>query len=292
MLLKTFLIIFMCIFYLKDTHATQITLITNGTVTGTNGQQAKIFADSLSRADLKTEVAITNQNCALAKLLWQNSNTPTLMLIAHGIDGLTDKNNTACYLEEKTYDIIFWVYTNPYFFCSVSSKTWEDLTRPNIVRTVAIHPENKSAELFEILSKKYNNKIKTVKVNNSSAVLTMAKAQEIDFAFRSGIYDLEVFKDKCLWSSIPHRDLPTIKDVLPEFEKANHTFSINAYLIAKNINPSDSPKIINKLKEAWNSSDMLQIHRRRGYDNFLVDFNSEQEYKNRLTQLIEILKND
>jgi hypothetical protein len=63
-------------------------------------------------------------------------------------------------------------------------------------------------------------------------------------------------------------------------------------LIAKNINPSDSPKIINKLKEAWNSSDMLQIHRRRGYDNFLVDFNSEQEYKNRLTQLIEILKND
>ena len=120
----------------------------------------------------------------------------------------------------------------------------------------------------------------------------MAKAQEIDFAFRSGIYDLEVFKDKCLWSSIPHRDLPTIKDVLPEFEKANHTFSINAYLIAKNINPSDSPKIINKLKEAWNSSDMLQIHRRRGYDNFLVDFNSEQEYKNRLTQLIEILKND
>ena len=291
-LLRVFIILLSCLFYQNYAKADNLTIITNGSITGTNGQQSKIFSDFLILNNYKTETKITNQNCALAKLLWEFNNDKKIMLISHGIDGLTEPNNKACFLDIKNNEIIFWIYTTPYYFCSTGRKTWNDFSTPNTSNIVAIHPENKSVELFEHFSRKFKNTIKVVKVNTSSIVLTMAKAEEIDFAFRSGIFDLEAFKDRCIWSSIKANNLTTLPEIAPELNSKATSFSVNGYFIARNLDQKDLSKIIPILKQAWNSSDMLQIHKRRGYDNLLVDFNNEQEYKNRLIQLIEILKND
>jgi hypothetical protein len=264
-------------------------LITNGSITGTNGQQAKIFADSLSRADLKTEVAITNQNCALAKLLWQNSNTPTLMLVSHGIDGITDKDNKACFVDTRHVEKVFWIYSTPYSFCSAGNKTWQDFLTPNTTHTVVIHPENKSLEFFKQVAKRYQTNIKTIKVNTSNVVSTMVKAGEVDFVFRSGISEFEIFKDKCFWSSLsPTKDL-SMAEFLPEWKELANLFTVNGYLIGKNISSTETKDLVSVLHQALNSSEMTQLHQRRNYNNDLINFTNYQEYLDRMRQLQTII---
>ena len=263
--------------------ANPITLITNGTSTGTNGQQIKIISDFFEKEGFKTEIKITNHNCALAKLLWDSSQTKTFMLFADGVDGLSDSENISCYIEPKKENIFFWLYSSPYFFCSVGNKTWNDLIKPNTTSIIAIHVENKSMKFIDFLSKTYNNKLKVVKINNSSDVLTMAKANEIDFVFRSGIFDLDIFKNKCEWSSIQINGLPNFQ-MISGFE-IKESFAANGYIISKNINDGEKNIFVEILKKAANSNDMMKINQRRNYDPSLVSFSSESEYKTKINEL-------
>lgn len=269
--------------------ANSILVITNGTVTGTNGQQIKIISSQLDQEGYKTDIKITNQNCALAKLLWDSSESKTLMLLADNIDGLSDKDNKSCYIEPKKENLVFWLYTSPYFLCSAGNKTWNDLLLPNNVSTVLIHADNRSVKLFEQLAKKYNNKIKTIKVNSSSIVLTMVKANEVDFVFRSGIFDLEVFKDKCMLSSIPFNDLPDMTNILSELSVPN-SFVANGYLISKNFTSIELDSVVKIIKKAADSEEMRKINQRRNYKPHLVDFKNDIEYLKKIEELYNQLK--
>lgn len=262
-----------------------IVLITNGTVTGTNGQQIKILSNHLENEGYKTEIKITNQNCALAKLLWDSSKDPTMMLISGGIDGLTDKDNAVCYMIPKREELIFWLHTSPYFFCSAGSKTWKDFIKQGTSSTVIIHPENRSVKLFEEISKKYNVSVTSIKVNSSSASLTMVKANEVDFVFRSGIFDLEVFKDKCEWASFSSHGLEGMSTKISNINVPN-SFVANGYIISKNIKNND---IVRVLKIAADSSDMRKINERRNYNPSLVNFKNSEEYSKRLDELFNQL---
>ena len=46
-LLRVFIILLSCLFYQNYAKADNLTIITNGSITGTNGQQSKIFSDFL-----------------------------------------------------------------------------------------------------------------------------------------------------------------------------------------------------------------------------------------------------
>lgn len=285
---KLILSLLFLILSMTVSYSSEVILITNGTVTGTNGQQIKIISNYFEKENYKTEIKITNQNCALAKLLWDSSKEKTLMLISGGIDGLTDKDNSVCYMKPEKEQLFFWLHTSPYFFCSAGNKTWNDFVSSNTTHTVIIHPENRSAKLFEEISKKYQNNIRTIKVNASSATLTMVKANEVDFVFRSGIFDLEVFKDKCLWSSFSSHGLKQMKDFLPEINMEK-LFVANGYIIAKNFNSNELEKILNIMKLAADSNDMMKINQRRNYDPKLVNFNSKFEYNSKINELYELL---
>ena len=264
--------------------AEDLTLITNGTASGTNGQQVKIISEHLQEAGISVDLKTTNQNCALAKLHWDNSSKQTMMLIAHGIDGLTDPDNKACYLDIQKNNIIFWFYSTPYSFCSAGDKNWSDFITPGSKHTVVIHPENKSVNLLESLANKHKISITPIKVNTSSIVLTMAKAKEIDFVFRTGLTEFEQFKDKCIWSSIKTVNLPGMTDFV---ETNSYQFTTNGYVIGKNIKDIEQIKLL--LRKSLHSDSMKKIHDRRGYDNTLVDYSTENEYKERVETLISII---
>ena len=264
--------------------AEDLTLITNGTASGTNGQQVKIISEHLQESGISVDLKITNQNCALAKLHWDSSSKQTMMLIAHGIDGLTDPDNKACYLDIQKNNIIFWFYSTPYSFCSAGDKNWSDFITPGSKHTVAIHPENKSVNLLESLANKHKISITPIKVNTSSIVLTMAKAKEIDFVFRTGLTEFEQFKDKCIWSSIKTDTLPGMTDFV---EANSYQFTTNGYVIAKNIKDIEQIKLL--LRKSLRSDSMKKIHDRRGYDNTLVDYSNDKIYHERLETLFSIL---
>lgn len=264
--------------------AEDLTFITNGSATGTNGQQSKIIADTFQETGVSVDLKITNQNCALAKLHWDSSSKQTMMLIAHGIDGLTDIDNKACYLNIQKNNIIFWLYLTPYSFCSAGDKTWLDFTTPGSKHTVAIHPEIKSVNLLESLANKYKTNITPIKVNTSPTVLIMAKAKEIDFVFRTGLTEFEQLKDKCIWSSIKTVNLPGMTDFV---EADSYQFTVNGYIIAKNIKDIEQIKLL--LRKSLHSDSMKKIHDRRGYDNTLVNYSTENEYKEKLDKLYRLV---
>lgn len=264
--------------------AKDITVITNGTVTGTNGQQIKIIADAFEKSNFKVTTKITNQNCALAKLIWDSNKEKTIILVGGGVDGLSDKNNSVCYLEPKKENIVYWLYTSPYYFCSTGQKKWEDLLVPNTRHTVIIHPENKSAEVFNFLSKKYNNNIKTIKVISSSDSITLSKSGEIDFVFRAGIFDLEIFTNRCEWSTFESNGLPGLPSILSDL-KLTKNLSTNGYILYKNFNLEEMEELVALLKNAANSPEMLKINQKRNYRLDLVSFNNIEEYKLKLEEL-------
>ncbi len=280
--MKKYLIMFTLISSVS--FAEDLTFITNGSATGTNGQQSKIIADTFQETGVSVDLKITNQNCALAKLHWDSSVKQTMMLVAHGIDGLTDPDNKACYLDIQKNNIIFWLYSTPYSFCSAGDKNWSDFITPGSKHTVVIHPENKSVNLLESLANKHKISITPIKVNTSSIVLTMAKAKEIDFVFRTGLTEFEQFKDKCIWSSIKTATLPGMTDFI---EANSYQFTTNGYIIAKNVKDIEQTKLL--LKKSLHSDSMKKIHDRRGYDNTLVDYSTETEYKERIETLISII---
>lgn len=281
------LIFLFLIFVSSSSLANTMLIISSGSPSGTNGQQANLFAKTLESENIKTEIKLSNQNCALSKLHWDTSKQPTLMMINHGADGLTDKDNSVCFMNIKNDQIIFWIYSTPYTFCSAQNKTWNDFVKSGSEHTIVIPTENRIVYFLEKLSKNYNIKIKTIKVLNSSAALSMAKSEEVDFVFRTGISEFDHFKNRCIWSTIRTLTLPGIEDFILFDDLNEYRFTTDTYIIAKNL---DKMKILPLLKKTWNLDEMKKIHEKRGYDNSLVDYTTEEEYIIRMNSLFLKLK--
>lgn len=267
--------------------AEPLLLLSEGSASGTQGQILKVFSDVLESNNIRTTIKVTNNNCALARLNWLSSKSPTLLMVTHGAGlGLADKSNPHCFIPFTEKDIVYWVYSDPFTFCSAGAKSWEDFTTPNTTHTVAIHPDNNSEKLFSEIANKYNTRIKVIKIAASPELLTMVKAGEIDFAFRTGITAFEQFNNKCYWAAVNTKDLPAMEQFVNFSSMRGSTFTINVYFAAKNLNTT---AILPLLHEASVSAEMDKINKRRGFDPKLVHYKNDIEYKAKMRELFSLI---
>lgn len=268
--------------------AENLILLSEASASGTQGQMLKVFSDTLAANKIKNTIKITNNNCALAKLSWVSSKSPILFLVTHGsLSGVADAANSQCFIKFAKSEIIFWVYSDPLVFCSAGGKTWQDFIKPETTHSVGIQVDSTSEQLLDEIAKKYNTKIRVVKTLASQEMLTLAKAGEIDFAFRSGIAAFEHFHNKCFWSSIKTANLPPMDSFINFSSQPSSVFSVNVYFAAKNITPSQILPILN---QAFSSVEMQKINQRRGYDEKIVKWTTEDEYMEKMEQLFSIIE--
>ncbi len=273
----------------SSAYAKDLLFLTNGSLTGMFGQLSKIFSTNLEKDGYAPEVKITNSNCALSKMLWDQSKVPTLLLVSSKIDGLTDVNNKVCFIPVKQEQIMYWVYSTPYSFCSAGNKTWQDFITPNSTHTVAVQLDDNSVKLFNEISKAYNIKIKIVKLESSVHLIPMLKSKELDFVFWNSVSQIEDLKDKCIWTSSETTETPHGSSFLPKLNIDLNVFSIDAYIVGKNIPTQDKDKILKAIQNGWSSDEMSKIFAKRNFNNNLVSFANNKEYETKIQYLWNLI---
>lgn len=278
------------IIYTSTSYAKDLLFLSNGSNSGMFGQLSRFFASDLEKEEYLPQTKSTNNNCALAKLIWDQSKVPTLMILSSNIDGLTDINNKACFVPIKQEELLYWVYSTPYVFCSAGNKTWHDLLIPNSTHTIAIHTENRSLRLLEEISKIYNIKIKPVKVESSVHLIPMIKSGELDFVFWNSVSQIDDLKDKCIWT-INENDqkLPNGSKYLSKLNIDLSVFSVDAYIVGKNISTQDREKILKAIQNGWKGEEVQKIFTKRKFDNSLVSFQDKKEYDDKIKYLWNLI---
>lgn len=253
-------------------QAKDLTIISNGNNTGISMQIIQENIKEFSEYNIK--VRSTNNNCALTKTLWDNVEGPALLSYGTGYDGISDKNNTMCYIKPDNNNLLFVIFSSPYWFCSLGTKTWEDFMKPKSTHVVALPtPPNQNPEnLLNLIGKHYNNNLKLLRVSSSSEFATLAKASEIEFGLRTGIQG--IYKDKCFWNV---RDIESNKEL--SFLKTHTNIYSNLYddlmYLYKNLTPQQVVEFRHKLFKSWSTEGVGAIINRRGHDISQLDYSSE-----------------
>jgi len=288
---KVIMTFLLFVIWTSTSYAKDLLFLSNGATTGMLVQLSRFFASDLEKDGYLPQIKSTNNNCALAKLMWDQSRVPTLMLTSHYGDGLTDINNKMCFVSIKQEELLYWVYSTPYVFCSAGNKTWQDLLIPNSTHTIAIPHENRSLRLLEEISKFYNIKIKPVKVESSVHLIPMIKSGELDFVFRTGITEFEDLKNKCIWTTKNenYQKLPNGSKYLSKLNIDLSVFSLNSYIVGKNISTQDKEKILKAIQNGWKSEEVQKIFTRRNFDSNLVSFQNKQEYDDKIKYLWNLI---
>ena len=253
-------------------QARDLTIISNGNNTGISMQIAQENIKEFS--DFNVKLKNTNSNCALTKVLWDNVEGPAILGYTTGFDGTLDKNNTMCYIKPEDNNLLFVLFSSPHWFCSVGNKTWEDFIKPKSTHVIALStPPNQNPEiLFNLISKHYDINLKLLRVNTSSEFATLAKASEIDFGLRSGIYG--IYKDKCFWNT---RDIESNKELsfLKPHTAVYGSLYDDLFYLYKNLTPQQVVDFRHRLLKSWNAEGVLAIINRRGHDISQLDYSSE-----------------
>lgn len=255
-------------------QAKDLTIINNGNITGSSMQIAQEIIKEFS--DFNVKIKTTNTNCALTKVLWDNAEGPAILSYGTGFDGISDKNNTICYIKPEDNNLLFVLFSSPYWFCSVGNKTWEDFVKPKSTHIIALPtPPNQNPEnLLNLIGRHYDINLKLLRINSSSEFATLAKASEIDFGLRTGIYG--IYKDKCFWNV---RDIESNKEL--NFLKTHDNVYNNLYddllYLYKNLNPQQVIDFRQRLVRSWSAEGVRTLINKRGHDISQIDYSSETE---------------
>lgn len=257
-------------------HAKEITVISNGSVSGILSQLMQEYGKEFIDYDLK--IKYTNSNCALSKSLWDSSNIPTLYFFSTGIDGSTDKNNPFCYFKVDNTNLLFITYSAPIELCSVGSKKWEDFIKAGSTHIVGITATATNApEIFlSQLSNYYKTNLKLVRINTNAEFMTLAKAGELDFGFRTGLSGIDFFKDKCYWNAADI-DSKNLFPFLKEYSSVYNALYEDSLIIHKNLTAEQVVDFRNRFQRAWKTDASKTLRSRRGYDDSRVIYSSEEE---------------
>lgn len=262
----------------------------DGSASGITGQFAKIFANDLEKEGYSVDIKNTNNNCALSRFLWDQSKIPSLFILSN-VYGSTNINNKNCFIPIKQEQMMYWIYSSPYVFCSAGNKTWQDFLIPNSTHTVAIHTDNNSEKLFEEISKFYNVKIKTIKLESSVHLIPMIKSKELDFVFWNTVSQIEDIKDKCIWAAGTDQKLPNGSKYLSKLNIDLSVFVVDVYIVGKNILTQDKEKILRAIQNGWNNQETQKIFTRRNFDNNIVSFQDKKEYDDKMKYLWNLMYN-
>jgi len=275
--MKKILIMLLSFFALTNSViAKELQIINNGSSTGINSQLLQEYVKEFFDYDIK--VRSTNSNCAISKNLWENSNDKTLYILTTNIDASTDKTNKACFVPIVKENTLFINYSAPIEFCSVGEKTWNDFIKKDSNHVVGITATTSLAPEFILgkISEHYKTNLKLIRSNTNSDFMTLAKSKEVDFGFRTGLSGLEMFKERCFWNSsqIESKDEFVFLRQYPE--KYNSLYE-ESVILHKNITSEEINKFRERLHRSWNSEASISLRKRRGYDDFRVSYQSENE---------------
>jgi hypothetical protein len=255
------------------THAKNITIINNGSPTGINSQLLTEYIKEYSEYEITLKH--TNQNCALSKMLWDSSSkNPTFFILLTNVDGSSDKANKLCYTELLISNILFINYSAPMEFCSTSAKSWKDFTRAGSIHTIGTtSTTTRKAEIFlETLSKIYKTELKLVRTQNNSDFMTLVKAGELDFGFRTGLKGLSDFTDRCFWDV----NDAEIRKITSDKDLYNSLYE-DSFILHKNLTSQQIIDFRNRFHKSWKSDSSKKLRARRGYDDNLVSYESEED---------------
>lgn len=256
--------------------ATELVVINNGSATGINSQLLQEYVKEFNEYNIS--VRSTNSNCAVSKQLWDKSNNKTLYVLTTNIDGSTDKNNKACYVHINTENLLFVNYSAPLEFCAVGDRSWEDFIKADshhvigITATPTMFPEF----ILNEISRYYKNKVQLVRSNTNSDFMTMARAGELNFAFRTGLSGLDAFKNKCFWNAADIISNNMFPFLLNHRDQINSLYE-ESVILHKNLTPLEINEFRQKLHRAWNSDQSKSLRNRRGYNDTLVSYKTEEE---------------
>ncbi len=274
-----FVFLFFLIVFGQYSFAKELTIVNNGSSTGINSQLLQEYVKQFS--EYKVNITSTNSNCALSKMLWENSQKQTLYVLTTNIDGSSDQNNSVCYVGIAKENLLFINYSAPIELCSVGTRTWKDLTAKNSSHIIGITSTttNIPEQFLSKLASKYDIQLKLVRINNNSDFMTLAKAQELDFGFRTGLSGLEFFKDKCMWN-VSQLDTNIIIPNVHELKKMYDNLYEESVILHKNLTTDEINEFRNKLQRSWLSKDSVALRTRRGYDDTRVKYETEEERSN------------
>lgn len=266
-----FLFIFMSVASAKD-----LNIISNGSNTGILSQLLQEYTKEF--LDYRVSIKYTNSNCALSKMLWNESKDPTLFVFTTGLDASVDKNNQICYFKISESNLLFINYSAPMEFCSITDKNWENFIQKNSTHTVGITATStKYPEIFmDLLSQHYGINLKLVRANTNLDFMTMARASELDFGFRTGLNGLEFFKNKCYWD-VSQIDSKNLFSFLENHRLVYNNLFEDSLVIHKNLSNDQILDFRTRFHKAWKTDISKALRSRRGYDDSKVNYNSEEE---------------
>ena len=257
-------------------NAKELTIINNGSATGINSQLLQEYVKEFPDFDIS--IRSTNSNCAVSKQLWEKSNTKTLYVLTTNIDGSTDKNNNICYVNINRDNLLFINYSAPMEFCSVGNKSWNDFIKDGSFHTVGITatPTMFPEFILNEIARHYKIKLKLIRSNTNADFMTMVKAGELDFGFRTGLSGLEAFKDKCEWNTAEVISKNMFPFLVNHYDKVASLYEESIFL-HKNLSPSDVLEFRQRLHRSWNNDQLKSLRTRRGYNDTFVSYKNEDE---------------
>jgi hypothetical protein len=105
--------------------------------------------------------------------------------------------------------------------------------------------------------------------------MTLAKSQELDFGFRTGLSGLEFFKNKCIWnvSQLDNTSIPTIQSSKMLYDNLYE----ESVILHKNLSNEQIKNFRDRLHRSWSSLESVSLRQKRGYDDSLISYKTEEE---------------
>ncbi len=287
--LTTIIICFLLVSF--TSFSQEMLLVNTGSLTGNVMFYAKETSKKLEQSNIKYELKTTGDNCALAKLLWDNSKSPTLLFTGNS-SGNLDKNILNCYISPTNENLFYWILSSPFYFCSSGpgGKTLQDFVKPGTSHKIATDVMPEIDDIFQEIDKKLGIKSRLVKIGNNGVNISinMAKSKEVDFTFRSGKLISSQTGGECFFST---KESNTLKTPNQLWNTSDISFlSADFFIMGKNFQPSEKDVIVSLIQKAWNDKPWTDLRIKREHDDSIVLFSSVNEYESKINALLKSLR--
>lgn len=256
--------------------AKEILLINPSSPTGGQAIYSKEIINELKQHGYEVDLKTTNGNCALAKNLWDNSRIPTMLITATNTNGNAQKEENICFIETTKQNFLYWINSNVNSFCSAGNKTWQDFIKKGSTHTIVVPADSKVENFVKELAKLYEVNIRVVRVMLYNEAITMVKAGEVDYLFRTGIHVTPELKDKCFWNNLQIDE----KNLFPKLSHLKTTYNKigeEMFFMQKGFDMKDIDNLRLHIRNTIRNSIEIQKQiERRGQTVF--DWNSKDDF--------------
>jgi hypothetical protein len=285
MLYYIFFFIFMILSIPGIAKEQHVKIINAGSPTGSTMTFSKVLSDELKLNNISSEIIVVGDNCAQAKNIWDKNQN--FILNALHFFGTYIKDNQVCYIPSTIDNILFWIYSAPFYLCSVSDVSLIDLRGVKRYK-IASDGDNLSHMYLSKLLDYLNSNSIIVKIPSAGAGLTYQNLiiqKEIDFVFAP----TEFKGTTCLFSTLKNNpfNIPYVNDIWPHFR--HDAPSYNALLSYNNMSIELKSVVLISAKKAWENENTRKFRQSRKYDDSIVDYTSSDEYILKLNKLLSII---